>query len=283
MFDRIRDKSPFRHDKKDSSDLTYNNDPWPAPAPAYAASSSYAPAPPPFQTRFASLSLHMEDRLRFLRFPPQIVDQCRNTVLRAWPLGIQEERPYENSHEIKMEGYPWRGLGKESHNARRLVYALLATLHSYGWVLTLNTDISKTSWDKDTLVFRHQTPAPAPCDWCSIAFSKMDRLRFIDAPVQLYQSLPSRLGPQWIKSQEELAPGVWEMKLHGYPWAATGTETMRVRELLLVLVETLEEEGWSVYASIDQKASGGEQRSEADTWYLCRPKGWVRGAPVYHH
>ena len=279
MFDKIRGKSPARHDKKDSSDFSRN--PYPAPAPAYEESSSLVPAPTPFQTRFASLSLHMDDRLRFLRFPPEIISQCRTTILRTWPKGIQEERPYGGSHEIKLNGYPWRGVGKETAEARRLIYSLLATLHSVGWILTLNTDISKTVTDKDSLLFRHQNPPPAPADWCSIAFSRKDRIRFIDAPVQLYQSLPGKLGT-WVQAQKEYAPGVWEMKLQGYPWMTGGTVTMRVRELLLTLMETLEEEGWSVYASIDQKASGGDG-GETDTWHLCRPKDWVRGAPVYHH
>ena len=56
---------------------------------------------------------------------------------------------------------------------------------------------------------------------------------------------------------------------------------MRVRELLIALVEMLEEEGWSVYASIDQKSSGGQGVSETDTWHCCRAKGWEKGMPVY--
>lgn len=74
---------------------------------------------------------------------------------------------------------------------------------------------------------------------------------------------------------------------------------MRVRELLLVLLESLEDEGWTVFASIDQK-HGRDDYTETDTvsgsfpmivmtiltdgqWYCCRPKGWVKGAPLYHN
>lgn len=64
-----------------------------------------------------------------------------------------------------------------------------------------------------------------------------------------------------VKGEEEFAPGVWEVRFHGFPWAASGTDTMKTRELLLILVETLEEEGWSVYASIDQK-TGGDQETD---------------------
>jgi hypothetical protein len=39
---------------------------------------------------------------------------------------------------------------------------------------------------------------------------------------------------------------------------------MEVRSLLLVLLEVLEMEGWTVYASVDQK-NGTEKRTETDT------------------
>jgi hypothetical protein len=59
-------------------------------------------------------------------------------------------------------------------------------------------------------------------------------------------------------------------------WRANGEDTMRVRELLLILLEVLECEGWTVYASVDQK-NGGENFTETDTvsisyssfQYLC--------------
>lgn len=264
-------------------DLNQDNTQSTAPPPAYAASSSsLAPVPvPAFQTRFASLSLHMEDRLRFLRFPEPILSACRGTVLSTWPHGIQEERPYANSHEMKLKGYPWRGSGKDAAQARRLMKGLLATLHANGWIMTLNTDVSKTETDKDTLLFRNQSPPPAPHEWCSIAFSRQSRLRFIDCPPSLYQSLPSRVGNGWFKGQSEYAPGIWEFDIHGSPWSASGKTTMQVRELLMVLVEMLEEEGWSVYASIDQKSTPAQGASETDTWHCCKLKSWEKGMPVY--
>ncbi|CAN9371631.1 unnamed protein product [Alternaria alternata] len=281
MFDKLRGKSPSGHSKGESIDDTPNDLSAPPP-PAYtAASSSGSASSAPVQTRFASLSLHKEDRLRFLRFPEPIISSCRATVLRTWPQGIDEERRYANSQEIKLNGYPWRGHGKEGVHARRLMNGLLATLHASGWLLTLNTDISKSAVDKDTLLFRYQSPPPLPHEWCVVSFSRQDRLRFMDAPASLYSSLPSRVGANWISASEQHSPGIWEFKLKGYPWQASGEETMRVRELLIALVEMLEEEGWSVYASIDQKSSGGQGVSETDTWHCCRAKGWEKGMPVY--
>jgi hypothetical protein len=263
MFDRLREKSRSRDEKRQSYDGSSQQQQF-TPAPAYEAKPSYS-SPPAFQTRFASMSLHTVDDLRFLRFPPQVVDQCRNTVLSVWKRGIQKEGMYGNSQEFKLHGYPWQAQGKDAMEARRLINALLATLHSLGWVLMLNTDVSKNLSDKDTLLFRYQSPAPAPCDWCSISFTRLDRIRLIDTPPEIVHTLPARLGPEWVDKQSEYAPGIQDIKLRGYPWSASGKETMRVRELLLTMLETLEEEGWTVYASIDQSGGANQQSSETDT------------------
>ncbi|KAF2002479.1 hypothetical protein P154DRAFT_462494, partial [Amniculicola lignicola CBS 123094] len=237
----------------------------------------------PFHTQFASLSMHREDRLRFLSFPSPIVTLCRTTILNVWARGIQAEKEYGGSQEFKLYGNPWRGSGDQAIAARRLICALLSVLHEQGWVMTLSTDVSKKLWDKDTLLFRYQAPAPAPCDWLCIGFSRMDRIKFIDTPAAIYETLIQKLGPSWVQARYVYpnATGVYEIKLAGTPWMADGTETMRVRGLLLVFLEVLEGEGWTVYASVDQK-NGGDKSSETDTWHCCRPKGWTRGAPVYH-
>ena len=83
-------------------------------------------------------------------------------------------------------------------------------------------------------------------------------------PSGISRIVASKLGKSWVKDQSVHMLGVDELKLHGSPWYANGTDTMRVRELLLVLLETLEEEGWTVYASIDQK-NGQENYTETDT------------------
>jgi hypothetical protein len=132
------------------------------------------------QTHFASVSMHMEDRLRFLNFPEYVVGMCRSMIQGTWKRGIQAEREYGGSWEIKVYGNPWGGWGTEAVDARRLICALLRTLHSQGWVLMLSTDISKKHTDKDTLMFRHQVPPPVECEWCCIAFSRLDRIKFID-------------------------------------------------------------------------------------------------------
>ncbi|KAH6642689.1 hypothetical protein C7974DRAFT_351536 [Boeremia exigua] len=262
------------HDDKKSSFDGYQQQA-PASAPAYGASTSH-------QARFASVSMHSTDDLRFLHFPPQVIDLCRNAIVTVWKSGISREGMYGSSYEFKLRGYPWAAIGTGAMDTQRLVCAVLGTLHSVGWVMTLNTDVSTAAADKDTLLFRYQSPTPAPCDWFSIGFSRSDRIRMVDASPELCYALPAALGQEWVSKVSEHSPGVQEIKFHGYPWSAGGKETMRVREMLLTILGTLEEDGWTVYASIDQSAAAGSQnKSETDTWHCCRPRGWVKGAPVY--
>jgi hypothetical protein len=138
-----------------------------------------------FRTRFASMSMHMSDRLRFLLFPIEVVQACQQTVTHVWRKGIQQTRTYGGSQEMQLYGRPWSsGSSDQAIEARRLLTALLERLHSLGWVMTLSTDVSKKKLDKDALLFRYQDPPPAQCEWASIAFSKTDKIRFIDCKNQ---------------------------------------------------------------------------------------------------
>ena len=49
---------------------------------------------------------------------------------------------------------------------------------------------------------------------------------------------------------------------------------MVVKLLLLKLVETLERQGWSLYASVDQNAASVGPSGKTDSWYCSRKKGW---------
>ena len=76
--------------------------------------------------------------------------------------------------------------------------------------------------------------------------------------------MASRLRNGAVQAKSMYMPGVPEIKLYGTPWLANGESTMLARDILLVLIEVLEEEGWTVYASIDQKTTAGDY-SETDT------------------
>ncbi|KAF5360253.1 hypothetical protein D9758_009175 [Tetrapyrgos nigripes] len=256
--------------------------------PASTSDTSYSGASTTSLTRFACMSMNLADRLRFMRFNETEIQAIRNTLSMAWFKGIQEERDYYGAHEFKLKGYPWSAQGNEAVPARQMMCAVFETLYNLGWVAISATDISKSSLDKDTTIFRYQDPRPAPCSWMAISFNEGDKLRFIKAPEAIIQSA-SRAWSSVIQKEkwldQENGARAYEIKFHGYPWYATrGKESVGVRDVLLQLFEILEQNGFSLYLSLDQNTGPGGDSSgmDTDSWYCRRLNSWTPGKPVYH-
>lgn len=78
---------------------------------------------------------------------------------------------------LTEEGY---GYGAEAVPARRLVVHVLHALAAVGWHLHATADLSKKSYDKDTLIF--QQGQPRQRYFFSMSFNESDKIRIIDAP-----------------------------------------------------------------------------------------------------
>ncbi|KAL2060337.1 hypothetical protein VTL71DRAFT_9732 [Oculimacula yallundae] len=249
-------------------------------------STSNAPAYTPFRTAFASLSLHRSDRIRLLSFPQSEIDGIRAVIRQTYTKGLQDEQKYGGSHEFKLYGHPWYGQTSDAITSRVVVREILAYLFSVGWILHASTDVSKKVEDKDTLFFRKQQQPPPASEWVSISFNRSDRLRLIGADEQLRFAFKNLLSEMRLLQEDcgwkDQSLKAWEFKINGYPWLASGEETMRTRLLLMRMLECLECSGWSLYASIDQSSASGNDTSETDTWYCVRERGWVPGSAVFH-
>jgi hypothetical protein len=250
-----------------------------------ATAETPAPSYTPFQTSFASISLHRTDRIRLLQFPQSDIVAIRAVIKRSWIKGIQNEGTYSSSYEFKLFGNPWNGQGNEAITSRIVLREVFAYLYSVGWILHASTDVSKKEFDKDTLIFRKQQHPPPESNWISISFNETDKLRLIGAAKELIAAFGVLLknmrllqGEYW-KDQRNNA---WEFKINGRPWRAFGEETVTTRLLVLKLLETLEKQGWSLYLSVDQSNGHGNQTSETDSWFCVRDKQWIQGSAVFH-
>ena len=230
--------------------------------------------------------MHSTDLLRLLNFPQSDIQRLRICIQAHYRKGIQREQPYGQSHEFKFHGTPWYGQTSDAIISRILIRELLAELFRLGWILHASTDVSKKSGDKDTLLFRKQQAPPPASDFLAISFNQYDRLRTIGAPPELVQSIKDLLVEmnllQTDNGWKDQSLHAREFKLRGYPWMANKSETMTTRFLLLKMLECLEANGWSLYASIDQSMAGGDNSSETDTWYCVKDRNWVEGAAVIH-
>lgn len=256
------------------------------PPPQYGQVPAASPSYAPFRTTFSSISLHRSDRLRLLGFSQATIAAIRNVIQHTYPKGISKEQPYGMSHEFKLHGSPWHGQSSDAVISRVLIREILACLFSIGWILHASTDVSKKEMDKDTMFFRKQQVPPPASDFIAISFNQSDRLRLIGAPTQLVQDMKSLLAGLGLLQTDlgwkDQGLRAWEFKLNGYPWRASGEETMSTRYLLLKMLECLENHGWSLYGSVDQSTGSGDNSSETDSWYCVKDRNWVEGAAIFH-
>ncbi|KAF5360256.1 hypothetical protein D9758_009176 [Tetrapyrgos nigripes] len=240
---------------------------YPAPStdinlPTYTGASSV--------TRFACLSMHGADRIHFLRLNASEVEAMRKILNMTWSRGIQEERDKHGAVEFKLKGLPWGGAeGKQTVQARQMLCGILEALYNLGWVIVSSTDVSKNSYEQDTIFLRYQYPAPPRCSWMSISFHKGDRLRLINAPEGVTQSIRHSFASmiqkdEWKDLEKDYRS--YELKFQGYPWHYSNRESsISARVLLLQLLEVLEQNGFTLYVSVDQNRSWSDASRDIDT------------------
>ncbi|KAJ8516782.1 hypothetical protein ONZ45_g5949 [Pleurotus djamor] len=203
--------------------------------------------------KYASISMHLTDRLRFYQFSATDVDVVRDAI-RQSKFDIQSEQPYFSCHEIKLRGTPWVPTNTtEVNNSRLLLCYILANLYNSGWVIRASTNVSRHAADKDNLLFRYQYPAPPLCEWFAISFMWGDRLKLLGAPMDLRLPIAEMLGPLLQK----------EAKI-----------------IVLRLIEVLEMNGVLLYVSVDNnnfvsKDKDAKPLEYADTWLHILPNVFI--------
>jgi hypothetical protein len=123
----------------------------------------------------------------------------------------------------------------------------------------------------DSLVFRYQPLPPPPCDWLSVSFDRLDRLRILGAPSpDLAGAVVKALQP--AIASHNMSDHRFEAKFCGTPWSPSGEQTVTLRVILLRLLEVMESFGFTLYAGVNQcnDASG-------DVLVMRRQKGWEEG------
>ena len=71
---------------------------------------------------------------------------------------------------------------------------ILAYIFSAGWILHTSSN--------DTFIFRQQLTSPPDCDWISITFYGVDKLRFIGASTELIASFRDMLKSMGLLQDE---------------------------------------------------------------------------------
>jgi hypothetical protein len=210
-------------------------------------------------------------------------------ILACWPPGIESYGAFEQSYQYKLKGAPfgyWRS--QQYVGGIRLVRDVLAFLYSHNWELASSMLCSRRYTAKDTLIFRKREAGELPAvEWLSLAPLGSDRLRVVyDADgVRLCggESDQDYLGvlitglKKMLEGLDYFQKGDWshdsfEFELKGRPWRSRGEASVKMRIMLMKLLETMEGHGWRLYTTVVQRTGTDEDRI-LDTWYFVRETG----------
>ncbi|CAK9785251.1 hypothetical protein CC85DRAFT_285353 [Cutaneotrichosporon oleaginosum] len=238
----------------------------------YSVSMGAGPTAGPSQPLFACLHLSREDRLRLLGFPPHITEVIKNTLAIAWPVGLQSSDGGPGWFEFKLRGYPWSAQGREAVPSKRLMIHLLHHLSNAGWHLAASTDLSKKSWDKDSLMFRAGPPVHRII--FAVTFNETDKIRIIDPPNDSIQQgfiqTVTRCWSAGIQDQKMKEERCYQMKLRGNPWYASSSQQVNdARYLGLGLLSTFDAMGYELLGCIDMNTGMSEDNRDMDAWFFA--------------
>lgn len=115
--------------------------------------------PDPEASLFA-VSFNMGDRIRIID-APGFMPYLKQAVQAVWSRGVQNEREYYGSLELKLSGNPWYPYGEEAVQSKLLLSQIIANFRAVGYKLYASVDISSgqnNGMDLESWIFRRVGP-----------------------------------------------------------------------------------------------------------------------------
>ncbi|KAK3898025.1 hypothetical protein C8A05DRAFT_47543 [Staphylotrichum tortipilum] len=274
-----------------------------SPNPSSAGTRTRTTTTTTTTSSYATLSFHKSNILRLLSFPDSIPAILEPFLQTRWPPGLEGPRVrFASADEFRLKGSPfgYRHSG-EYVGGIRLLRDVLAFLHARGWRLTASLLCSRRYTAKDTLVFRYhpEEVGGLAVEWLGLAPMGSDKLRVVydaegvrreqdaDPEDQTdtdhdYDHDHDHLGvliagvKKTLQGLDYFDKGDWshdsfEFVLKGKPWRSRGEASVKMRVMLMRLLETMEGYGWKLYATFVQRTSTDEDRI-LDAWYFVRER-----------
>jgi hypothetical protein len=187
------------------------------------------------------VSLNSTDKIRVFA-PEEVIGLVRNTIIQTWCHGIQCEKRILNGWQFKLNGNPWLRSANddETYISAFIINALIQTLYNHGWVFIRSIKSGQLQFDLNALYFHFDSnllqrlkSEPNPSRFFSLALSKNDRIRLINAPNNLIAVVRTAINEAWpMGVQEEFNVNIgYEFKIKGSPWWCNGEETVFSRLL----------------------------------------------------
>ena len=175
--------------------------------------------------------------------------------------------------KLGLAGFSWRAWGEDSINVRKMIlnFVVAARKHKYELVTNLNT-----KGTTDSLLFRHKKSLQADLkeEMMMISLNRDDRMRLIACPGSIITVVEEVITQHWeggLQHSKEKT-GFWEFKLAGYPWWASGEDTVKSRYLIANLIMKLKSVGWEVAVTLDVSRRLNDKAVFVFRWAQCPPQ-----------
>ena len=209
------------------------------------------------------LSLNSTDKIRVFA-PEEVISYIRSVIIQTWPLGIQREEKILNGWEFKLKGNPWGGWtmdNDETYLSAFMINGIIQALYNLGWLYIGAIKSGKRQFDLNSLYFRFDpvllqsisSNSQSPSRFFAISLNRNDRIRLINAPMDLVSAVRTAIIESWpLGIQEEFTVNVgYEFKIKGNPWWCNGVETVFSRRLVSSIFRLLRQYYWSLYATCE--------------------------------
>lgn len=247
--------------------------------------------PPSSPSTYATLSFHKSNTLRLLNFPQDLTSALEPLLIASWPPGLESHAAFNQSYEYKFRDSPFGTYRRQRHvGGIRLLRDVLAFLYTHGWEIVTTVLCSHRYTAKDTLIFRRRVAPmlPAAVEWLGLAPMGTRSLSVVydasgvrlSGPVVdgghdhlgvLIMAIRKMLEERGCFEKGDWSHDSFEFELKGKPWRSRGEESVKMRIMLMQLLETMEAHGWRLYTTVVQRTGTDEYRV-LDTWYFVRER-----------
>uniref|UniRef100_A0A914E4R9 Uncharacterized protein n=1 Tax=Acrobeloides nanus TaxID=290746 RepID=A0A914E4R9_9BILA len=218
-------------------------------------------------TNIPNFTVSKDDRLIFFHLNQQMQRELIALINTTYRKGVQEVLQLgSDGVRIKLNGYPWLEKWKLENEARPLLLAVLQYFEQRGYYFYGNASLQGQT---DTVYFMPLTlpwplrinPPLEPASenrYFAIGLDRKDRLRLLNCPDIVLDNIIEltilQFWPKGIQNKKQIS-NWFEYKLAGYPWCASGYETVEARLLLTQIFQNLHMHGWAIMAALDTSRS----------------------------
>lgn len=221
------------------------------------------------------VSLHDTDDIRLFTADnfsfSQMQSVVRHGIEPSWP--IKAEKEFYGGFEFKLKGRPWYAQAEDAVHSRQILLGICTEMDkSIGFQLVHTVNVSAKNGSKSCLVFRKRVnddgsdqKIDGEYRYSGLSLNHGDMLRLLDVPGvehdrTLIDALTATIEKSWprgIKAQKDYG-GSHQWKLNGWPWKASGTDTVDARRLVSFILQTVWIEGFELMPGVDCSGKLGD-------------------------